>query len=331
MANDKRQRVFRIGRLAIGIVASVGLGWLAIRGLDWGEVRANLAGVSPSLLLLAVTVFLFASYVRAVRWRVLFKKVNISTARLFIIQNEGIGLNNLLPVRVASEATQLAVLKFRDRVSGATALATLGMERVIDVVASTLILAAAFFFVPEMRAFTPYVWGAIGFTIVVVALVRFVAWSSEALQFIKRIAFLASFTAAVRDLERERMRLLGSFLITVAYWLLVGITAWIVAVAIDLPMTPVKATLVTMATIFFATSVPAAPSAVGTFEWAVVYVLAYFGIEREAAFGYAVAIHAVFFLPPTIIAAVFLPREGVMSLRGGQRAAAAGAGGGPDG
>ncbi len=145
----------------------------------------------------------------------------------------------------------------------------------------------------------------------------------------RRFSFLAALSLAVRDLERERLRLLGSFLVSIAYWILVGITAWIVSVAIELPISPVTATLVIMGTIFFATAVPAAPSAVGAFEWAVVYVLTFFGIERTAGFGYAVVIHAVFFLPPTIIAAIFLPGEGVFSLIRRRSPAARGASAGP--
>ena len=189
------------------------------------------------------------------------------------------------------------------------------MERVIDVVASTMILAGAFLVVSELRQFTPYVLGAVGFTLALIALVRLLAWGSSALAGVKRISFLAAFAVAVKDLERERLRLASSLVVSLTYWGLVGITSWIVAVALDLPISPLVATLVIMATIFFATSVPGAPSAVGTFEFAVVYVLTFFGIERTVGFGYAVIIHAVFFLPPTIIAVLFLPREGVLSLR----------------
>ena len=310
-----RSKLLSYGRVALGLLLSLGFGFFVIRGLDWGQVVDQLAGVSIGMLSLAVGVFLFASYLRAVRWRILFVSENISSARLFVIQNEGIGLNNVVPIRVASEITQLAVLSLRDGVNRATALATLGMERVIDVVASTMILALGFFFVPEMENFTVYVWGAFAFTLVVVLLVRIIAWRSEWFSRLRRLKFLGSFAVAVRDLERERKRLLASFLVTIVYWLLVGVTAWIIAVALDVPMSPVSATLVIMGTIFFATAVPAAPSAIGTFEWAVVYVLAFFGIERAAGFGYAVIIHAVFFLPPTIIAMIFLPREGLMSLR----------------
>ena len=317
-----KNKLLAVGKLAIGLGASGGLGWVAARGLDWGVVGDSLAGVSFPLILLAVAVFMLASWLRAYRWQILFVTERISTWRLFLIQNEGIGLNNLLPIRVASEATQLAVLTMRDGVRGATALATLGMERVIDVVASTLILGVAFFLVPEMKNFTLYVWGAAGFTVVALAMVRFLAWGSDGMALFRRLPFLAAFAKAVKDLERERARLTASMLISVLYWLLVGVTAWIIALAIDLPISPMTATLVIMGTIFFATAIPAAPSAIGTFEFAVLYVLAFFDVEREAGFGFAVITHAVFFLPPTIIAAIFLPREGILTIGLRRRSAA---------
>ena len=320
-------RLIGAGKLALGLAASVGLGWLVVRGLDWGLVLDSLEGISLSLVLLALAVHVAGGFLRAFRWQILFVNVRISTLRLFIIQNEGLGLNNLVPVRVASEATQLAVLTIRDRVNGATALATLGMERVIDVVASTFILGVAFFLVPEMKNFTLYVWGAIGFAVVVLALVRFLAWGSDTIPFIRRVPALAAFTRAVRDLEHERIRLAASLLVSLVYWITVGITAWIVAVAINLPISLITATLVIMGTIFFATAVPAAPGALGTFEFAVVYVLGFFGVEREAGLGFAVLVHAVLFLPSTIITALFLPREGIGSaVRGRRSASRAGAG-----
>ena len=55
-----RRRIIGIGRLVVGISASLGLGWLAIRGLDWDEVASGLGGASPSLLAVAVIVFMLA-------------------------------------------------------------------------------------------------------------------------------------------------------------------------------------------------------------------------------------------------------------------------------
>lgn len=308
-----RRRVFVIVRVAAGIAISIGLGWLSARGLDWSLVLEAFGGVSLTMIILAVGVFVAASYLRAVRWRALFVNGEVSTNRLFMVQNVGIGLNNLVPVRIASEAAQLAILSIKDRVRPSVALATLGMERVLDVVASALILAIAFLFIPEMEDYGIYVWGALAFAVLCIAIVRLLAWSGNEISWIRRIPFLLSFAKAVRDLERERMRLAVSFALSVIYWLLVGVTAWIISISFQLSITPVTATMVIMATIFFATAIPAAPSAIGTFEFAVVYMLGLFGVSHEQAFGFAVITHAVFFLPPTLVAVLFLPREGIGS------------------
>ena len=308
-----RRRALTLLRIAVGIVVSAGLGWLAARGLDWGQMAEAFGSVSVPLVLLAVVVFMAASCLRAARWKVLFVSDDLPINRLFVIQNVGIGLNNVMPVRVASEVSQLAILSLKDGIRPSVALATLGMERVLDVVASTLILAIAFFMVPEMAEFAPYVWGALGLSVVCIALVRLLAWGNTGIPWIERVPGLTAFTTAVRDLERHPMRLIVSMTMSIGYWLTVGLTAWILASAIDLPITVTTATLVIMGTIFFATAVPAAPAAIGTFEFAVVYVLEFFGVSRESGFGFAVITHVVFFLPPTLMAAIFLPREGLGS------------------
>ena len=309
-----KRRVFVIGRIVAGVAISIGLGWLTARGLDWGLVLEAFGDVSLTMLALAVATFVFASYLRALRWRALFVNGEVSTNRLFMVQNVGIGLNNLVPIRIASEAVQLAILSIKDRVRPSVALATLGMERVLDVVASALILAIAFLFIPEMEDYGIYVWGALAFAVLCIVIVRLLAWSGNGISWIRRLPFLLSFAKAVRDLERERMRLAVSFALSVIYWLLVGVTAWIISISFQLSITPVTATMVIMATIFFATAVPAAPSAIGTFEFAVVYMLGLFAVSHESAFGFAVITHAVFFLPPTLMAVLFLPREGIGSI-----------------
>ena len=306
-----KSRLLSLSKIGVGIAASVGLGWLAARVLDWSLARDSFANVSVSMLTLGVVVFVASTYLRPYRWQLLFVDETISTYRLFIIQNVGIGLNNVMPIRIASETAQLAIFTLRDRIRPSTALATPGMERVIDVVGSTLIIAVAFFLIPEMNSFTLYVWGAVGFMIVSVGLVRLLAWGSTGMRAIRRIPALAAFADAVRELEQQSLRLALSRALSALYWLLVGIAAWIIALAVNLDISLMTATLVIMGTIFFATVVPTAPSETGTFEFAMLQVLEIFGVSREAGFGFAIIAHAVFFLPPTIMASVFLSREGL--------------------
>ncbi len=306
-----RNRLVGSYRLIIGLGISGLMGWLVIRGIDWSRVSETFSSVSVPLVLLSVVVFMVAGLLRAYRWQLLFVNERVPLLRLFIVQNEGLGLNNVLPVRIASEATQLAILTMRDRIKPSTAVATMGMERVMDVVASTIILTIALFLVPQMSSFKNYVWAAIGLTVLSIAIVRFLAWGSGGLDLFRKIRFLTTFSESVRELERHKTRLTASLAVSVGYWLLVGTSAWLIAIAIDLGISPFTATVIIMGTIFFATSVPAAPGAIGTFEFAMVYVLGFFGVLREDSLGFALLTHAVFFLPPTIIAAIFLPREGL--------------------
>ena len=183
-------------------------------------------------------------------------------------------------------------------------------------IVTTLILGVAFFMVPEMKNFTLYIWGAIGFAVVSVTMLSFIAWNRTGLGFIRRFRFAYAFAGEIARFQREHRKLTACLAVSLAYWIMMGLTAWTIALALGLSISPVTATLVTLGSIFFATAVPAGPAAIGAIEFAMVYVLGYFGVEREASFGFAVVTHAVFFLPPTILAAVFLPREGVVSMRG---------------
>jgi hypothetical protein len=283
--------------------------------MDWHEVQNSLHDTSFGLVFMALVLFMLASFVRAMRWKVLFISERISIKRLFVIQNEGIGLNNVMPIRIASEAAQMAVLTMRHNISGAKALAILSMERIVDLLASSLIIFTSLLLIPELESFKTYLWVAIGGALACIFAIRFMAWGSGRIGWMRRILFLKAFAFAVRQLEREKRRLVVSFLLSIAYWAIIGVTAWLIALAVKLPITPDIAMVTIMGAIFFSTAVPAAPSAIGTFEWAVIGALGLFGIAREEAFAFALITHAAFFLPPTIIAAICLPREKIFTMR----------------
>lgn len=321
-------RLVRIGPIVLGLAISLGLGWLAINGLEWGQVGDSFKKLPLHMGLLAFLTFLAAGLVRAIRLKVLFVGDSPSVPRLFVIQNVGIGLNNLSPVRVISEPAQFTILTVREGIKGGIAAAVLGLERVIDVIVSTLLFSIFFFFIPEIRDFKISIlgvlevsgWmifaGVLTITAFVLIMVRFTAWSSEGLSFVKRIPFLAALTSAVALLEKQPVRLMASTIITVGFTLLIGLTVWIVAQGMGIDVSFITATVIIMAITSFVLLVPAAPGALGTFEWSVVYVLGFFGLaEKDGAFSFAIIIHALLFVPPTIMALIFLPGEGIGSLR----------------
>lgn len=302
-------------RLALSILASLGLGWLASRGLHWHEVWNTIRDLPPHMVALALLAFLLSNLARAYRWRLLFLDERISVLRLLLVESIGLGLNNLLPVRIASEATQFTLLTLRDKISRGTALATLGMTRIMDIWASTLLLALGLLFVSGAGHLASYAAGAILFSVILLALVRFLAWGSRGLPLMERLPLLRTFAASVAALEQKKTRLMASLAVSVSQWIILGVSGWIVAQGMDITLSLAQAVLLILATIFVATSVPALPGAIGTFEAVMVYIMGLFGVDRNLAFPYALVMHALLFLPPILVAVLFLPREGIGSLR----------------
>ena len=288
------------------------LGWLAGRGLHWDEVLDASRELSALWMLFALAVFVFSNLCRAYRWRILFVSERISTPRLFVIENIGLGVNNLLPVRVASEAVQFTLLTARDRITSGTALATLGMTRIMDIWASTLLLALGILFGLGGGQLTRYAAGALMFSLLLLLLVIGLARSGGGPAFLRRVKLITAFASSVAEMERHKKRLLASMLVSLATWVCLGACGWIVALDMGIPLTPPQAVLVVLATIFFATSAPSLPGGIGTFEFAMITAMdLFFGIDKNVAFPYALVMHILLFLPPMVFAGILLPREGI--------------------
>ena len=307
-------------RIAVGITISLLLGWLSVRGVEWGLVVDQFQSFPIGWAVASLAVLIMSSFVRAYRWQALFVQGKVSLIRLFLVQNTGIGLNSLMPVRVLSEGAQFALLTLRYRVSGGVALATLGVERILDMVVTAALLMAGLTLLPNKGDFLPYVVGAFVVAVASVLAVPFVIWISRN-PLLSRVPILVATATFLQELTRDKAALTNAFLLTLAHWLMVGLCAWVLAHGMGLGVSPFVATLAILGTLYFATALPALPAAVGTFEFAIVYVLRFFDVPQALAFSYGIVIHAVLFLPPIVVAlAVFFsiglrPRNGRDSAR----------------
>lgn len=302
-------------KVCLGSAISLGMILVVARGLDWGEVWTNIRDIPLQNLCIALILFLMSNFARAYRWKLLFFNARISVVRLFLIENIGLGVNNLVPLRIASEVTQLALLTLRDNIERGMSLATLGMTRILDIWASTVIVAIGLMLVPGAGGLARYAIGGFVLSLLLLALVRFLSWNWNKSLLVQRIPVLGTLIQSIAGIEQRKGRLLASLAVSLGHWLLLGLSAWVVAIGMDLPVSLAQIILVILATILFATSVPALPGAIGTFEAAMVYVLGLFDIDRDLVFPYALTMHLMLFAPSTLIAVIFLPREGFGSIR----------------
>ena len=116
----------------IGVIISALLLWLALRTIDFREVGAAFGTANYALLVPALALYFAGVAVRAARWRVLLAPLReVAVGRLFPIVVIGYMANDILPARLG-EVVRVDVLRRREGVSRAAALATVLIERIFD-------------------------------------------------------------------------------------------------------------------------------------------------------------------------------------------------------
>jgi uncharacterized protein (TIRG00374 family) len=307
--------LLQIGLAIGGMCLGIFLGWLAVRNSDWDQIREAFTHITPLGIFIVCVLLIISALIRALRWRLLWTEHKISVLRLFFVENAALGLNNISPIRAVDEALEFGILTLRDRLPGGTVVATMMMCRVLDLTFTLLCICIGVLLVPSLLQFT----SALVFTALFLAI-----WLGVLLNFgrvlrvfpqLRNIAPVVSFEQAVTKLVQRKKRLIVVFGLTGVYWLFLAPVGEILAseLGIDLPI--YKIMVCVLGALFFATTVPGLPGAIGTFEFAVVSILSLWDVPQESALTFAIILHIVLFLPSTIIAAIVLPREGIKSLR----------------
>ncbi|PZC46870.1 MAG: Uncharacterized membrane protein YbhN, UPF0104 family [Chloroflexi bacterium] len=323
----RKPRVNRVLLAILGVTFGLGLGWTAIRGAEWQHISEAIRDFPPLLLIAALAIFMVSNFLRAYRWRLCWVDEPVTTWRLFIVENAALGLNNVSPVRALEEAVELGILTLRDKLPGGQVIATMMMARIQDLAFTLLFITVALALVPALLKFTP----AIAFVFVF-----FAAWLFILLRFgailrrfprLRSLPAISSFEDALALIYARKQRMAYAFSMTCTYWLLLGPVGWLLARGLDIDIGFHLIMVTVIGSIFFSTTVPGLPGAVGTFEFAAVALMDLWGVPKEPALTFAVLLHGVLFIPPILMTIVVFPREGLGSFRAireimGQRAQA---------
>lgn len=321
----------------VGLVISAAFFSLAARGVEWRELWRALPGRDqPTAWLLvaaACAAGLLRMPARAARWRLLIRpQAPISFARLTCVTTLGTALDNLLPAR-AGDFGRAAVLR-RDGLTVSGAFATIVVERMVDVLATQLLVVAALLIAP-MPSWLFQAGLATCATAVAGLLVL-------ALALRHRSRFEALLDAVGRRLPGplgRRLRelaagLLHSFLQgadgAVRSGHVPGLIAWspvillsnivpngcvLVACGLFDPAAAAGPAVVIATFTQFAVMLPAAPGQVGTVHFAGVAALSLFAVDAAPALACILLLHATQYLPVTVLGAPLIWREGLSAAR----------------
>ncbi|GBD11086.1 hypothetical protein HRbin23_00737 [bacterium HR23] len=321
MAHSGRGPVPRRLRIALwtaGASGSMALGafllTLALREVQKVQVAEVLGRASVPLLLGGLGIFMGASLARALRWWVLFTQVRVGFWRLLLVEHTALGVNNATPIPILDEPVRVGLLALRGIPTG-TVLATMATQRTFELGGQALLAGVGVLFLPPLRPLAPYIWGGALVALVAVCALFLVGPRVGRIPGLGHLSLVRDFGRTVLLLRGAPLRVALAFLLTVVYALGIGVSGWMVARAFALPIPLLGMVFLTLITLFVGDWVPGLPASVGTFEFIAVTLLALWEVERAVAFSFAIVLHALLFLPPTLVAGFYLPIAGYRSLR----------------
>ncbi len=329
-------------KLLVGLGVSAVAVWLSMRDVRLSEVweslrKANYLGFVAVMLLTLV-----GFWIRAIRWRSLISSPRrISTDSLFSATMIGFMANNILPFRLG-EFVRPWALSRREKLSKSTLLATVVVERAVDMLTLLGILGLALLVHPissDTEAGRMTRAGAGVLVVTCVALTAFVIaleWSPKlAHAVINRLTrplpeqardrvsrMLEHFFEGLglfRDLPRLAWVFLLSFLMFLMFALALSTSMWALGIGV-----PWYGGLIMLVITAIGIMVPAAPGYIGTLNLACIAGLALFSVGKDLAVPFSWFYWASQWIPVTTVGLFYLQREG-LSLRSLGEAEKAGA------
>lgn len=321
-----RLRTILVLLLTIGLVA------FFFRDVNFADVWAETRRAEAWLLGLAVLVTGVTYVLRAWRWQTLLAPIGstrfINAFRATVI---GFAASFLLPAR-AGEVIRPYVLARKEGLKPTAAFATIILERLLDTATVLLMFAAFVFTVPpgvltgdaSQLAHVKF-WGGIAAAAAVCGLVVLFVLAGHperlgrAAGRIERVLpariaqVIAHFVEAFAHglaVMRDPGRLAVALLQSVPLWLSIATGIWLTSRAFHITF-PFTGSFLVMTLLVVGVAAPT-PGQVGGFHVAYqIAVQTFFGAPDDRAAGAAIVLHAISFLPVTVLGVVFMAREGI--------------------
>ena len=315
----------RYAQLGLGLAISAALIWWTFRLTDWDASWQFIVSANWGWMAVAVLLATIPFPLRIPRWKVLLRREDgspLGAGPLWHAIAMGFAANNVLPLR-AGEFIRIGAVSRLGKVPIATALSSVAVERVLDVLAAAGLLSVALVLggvdpnltlteggVPLSRvAFTV---GALGTTVLTVA--GLAAWQSALALRVARWALpgnragdtlyhvverLLSGLSALRRPSTAIPALGWSLVI----WVCNG-TAFYAAFAAFGFEIPYSGAFVLQGALIIGIAIPSSPGYVGVFEAAIAGTLAaLYGVPFAAGFAYGLSYHVTTFVPIILLGA----------------------------
>lgn len=317
--SPKAKRVFHWA-LTIATIALLGV---LARKVDWPATLGALRGADPRLLAAAVAVNFLGLGVKALSWWVFLRPIGARSVWLAVrAAFAGSGLNNVLPAN-GGDAARVVFVTRATGVPPSTALATIALDRLFDLVGYVLFLGVAPLVIPLPDIVARWRWAALGLLIPLGGFLFFLLRrgvhhraSGHVLDEVVGEAVPHSLWAQARRHASHFSRSVSALatgprffwaaVLTLGFWASQVVTFAIVARAAGLRL-PLAGHVATALAVNVSFLLRPTPGNVGFFQLVYALTAAAFGVPRHNAIAVALLIQALQIVPTTVVGIALAP------------------------
>ena len=312
------RRAIRWGVTGVILVLLV----LFARTVDWGATWTAIRGASPLPLVAAALVNIFSLVLKGLRWWVFLDAIDAASVGVAMRATmAGAGLNNVL-VANGGDAARVVFLSRHARISSATILATLALERLFDIIGYVVLLVVTTFILPlphdiaRFRIPAAVVLLVIGVLLAWLARRPATAAGEEALEAVadadlpasmaaRLRVYLGRFAGTMRDIS-SGPRYVSALVLSLLAWICqVACYHW-TARAVHFPIT-LTGTVATVLAVNLVLVARPTPGNVGFFQFMYALTTTALGLDRNTAIGVAFLIQALQIIPVTLLGVALAP------------------------
>lgn len=287
--------------------------YLAVRDIDWTAFRNVFKGVDYWYLALVVLFTMLGHIARAYRWKFMLTTVKrIGLGNLWSATAIAFMVNNLFPARLGEFVRAYAIGK-SDSISKSAAFATIVFERVIDVFMLIVLLWLCMLKIsgPDWLRRSGVILILFNLLLLVLLFVmiryrdgfnRFFAKLTSRLPLSLRERLQYSVSSFIDGLGvlRDRSALLPIVFLSIPVWGFYTLGVYFCFFAVDMPLS-FMASIVLIVLMSLGSMIPSAPAYIGTFQYACIIGLGFYGVGKSEALAYSTVYHATQFFPITIV------------------------------
>jgi len=295
---------------------------LAMRNVDFAQLCGVFARARWRWLPAIVFITLFADIgLRALRWRILLSQaVRAPLGELYRLSAIGLAVNNVLFARLG-EILRAVLAAQRLRVPLATALASVAVERALDVAALLTLFVSASALLPGLAADSVRRGAALLLVVVVAVLVFLIlaerslepgGFAERRLRSWRKLHEVVTHLALGAAVLRRPQALIPVAALSLGLWAVDAAVYWLGAFAFGLQgFIDYPRSILVLSWAGAGAALPAAPGAIGTFESVVKTIVVRLGASAPEAFAYAVFLHMCGYILVTGMGLIFLYRVGL--------------------